>query len=337
MTTHILKRKGLGASAIVLSAALALSACSSGTAPAPTGGGVKVTKLAYIVKFGTAPYFIAENSGVQSKSAELGITTTTTDVADKSDAAIAAVDTSIGLGAQGLIVVAPNQDLGPVILTKAAKAGIPVIAVDDPLKDTDGKFTPFVGFDAEAIGTQVGEELGKLVNEAKIDAADIKIASVEDQKTPVCMTRNNAAQAALAKAVPGISDANVIHIPYNNDLNSAITAVAPIVTSNPDVKYWLSYSCNDDGVLGAWRAFAAQGFPADRFFGVGLGGAYACQAFAEKSSGFRATYYIDSAVHGQKAVQELYDFLKNGTAIPEKTIIPGTLIDVKNFADIAKC
>lgn len=336
MKTHTWRSR-LVTAAMVVTAVTALSACSNGEAPAPTGGNQEVTDLAYVVKYGSVPWFVAENKGVQAKSKELGITTTTTDVEDDSNKAIAAVDTSIGLGAQGLIVVAPNQDLGPAIISKAKTAGIPIIAVDDPLKDADGKFAPFVGFDAEAIGTQVGEQLGKLLTEAKIDPADVKVASIEDQKTPVCMTRNKAAQAALEKAVPGISDANVIHIPYNNDLDSAITAVAPIATSNPDVKVWVSYSCNDAGVVGAWRAFAAQGVSADNFYGVGIGGEYACQAFAESSTGFRASVYVDATVHGSTAVQLMYDFLANGTPIPEKTIIPGTLVDESNFAKVVGC
>jgi L-arabinose transport system substrate-binding protein len=337
MKTHTLMHKRVAAVAILLAVTTALTACSSGSTPSHTATATKVTKLAYIVKYGTVPYFVAENKGVQAESKKLGITTTTTDVEDDSNAAISAVDTAIGQGAQGLIVVPPNQNLGPAILAKAAAAHIPVISVDDPLVDGSGKPDPFVGFDAAALGTQVGNELATLVKKAGISPSDIKIASVEDQTTPVCMTRNNAAFAALHKAIPAITDANVIHIPYNNDINSSISAVTTVATANPNVKYWLSYSCNDAGVLGAWRAFAAKGFPASHFFGVGLGGDYACQEFKENPTGVRASYYLDSTQYGETAVKELYDFLANGKKIPAKTILPGTFIDKSNYAAVAGC
>ena len=321
-----------------VSLSLALGACSSGTnAPADSGtGGVPVERLAYIVKFGSVPYFVQEDLGVQQASDKLGIKTNTTDVEDDSDAALSAVDTAIGQGAQGLIVVAPNQNLGPVIASKASAAGIPVIAVDDPLKDDQGKALPFVGFDAAAIGEQVGTEIGAMINEAGIDPSELKIAAIEDQKTPVCMTRTASAQAALEKSVPGISEDNVIHVPYNNDLNSAIDAMAPVATSNLDVKYWAVYSCNDAGVAGAWRALSTQGLTGDNVFGVGIGGEYACQIFKDEgaNSGFRATYAVDSALHGSKAVELLYDNLTNGTPIPLTTILPGILATPDNFTDV---
>jgi L-arabinose transport system substrate-binding protein len=317
-------------------ATLALAACSDGQSGEVTGGGVDVKKLAYIVKFGSVPYFVQENKGVQRASDKLGITTSATDVKDDSDAAVSAVDTAIAQGAQGLIVVAPNQNLGPVIASKAATAGIPVIAVDDPLMDGNGNALPFVGFDAASIGEQVGTELGRLMTKEGVNPAKVKVASIEDQKTPVCMTRNKAAQTALEKSMPGITGDNVIHVPYNNDLDSAINAMATVATSNPDVDYWAIYSCNDAGVAGAWRALSTHAVTGDKVFGVGIGGEYACQIFKAEGnrSGFRATYAVDSALHGEKAVELLHAFLKDGTKIPARTILPGMLANAENFKDV---
>lgn len=335
MSRHITWPRAACAGVMAL-AALTATACSDGQSGEVTGGGQKVERLAYIVKFGSVPYFVRENEGVQNASNELGITTSTSDVADDSDRALSAVDTALAQGAQGLIVVAPNQNLGPVIASKAAAAGVPVVAVDDPLKDADGNALPFVGFDAASIGKQVGTELGRLMTEAEIDPASVTIASVEDQKTPVCMARNEAAQQALEAAMPGITGANVIHVPYNNDLDSAINAMATVATSNPTVEHWAVYSCNDAGVAGAWRALSTHGVAASDVFGVGIGGEYACQIFSDEGdrSGFRATYAVDAAVHGRKAVELLHDFLENGTPIPPSTILPGTLATPQNFKDV---
>lgn len=334
-----LRRKVTVAAAVVAGVAV-LSACSSGaTSSGRKPGHAKVSKLAYIVKFGTVPYFVQEDKGVQAKSRALGITTTKTDVEQDANAALSAVDTSVGQGAQGILTVVPDQKIGPAVMSKAKAAGIPVIAIDDPIKDAAGKPAPFVGFDAAQLGTQVGTSLADMLTKAGVTPGPaVKIASIEDQKTPVCMTRNRAAQAALFAKMPGLSASNVLHIPYNNDLNSGIDAMNPVVTANPSVKTWIVYSCNDAGVLGAWRALSQHGVSASSVFGVGIGGEYACQEFGKGTpSGFRASYYTDSAIYGATAVQELYDYLKNGTSIPMRTILPGKFVDASNYKQVERC
>ena len=54
------------------------------------------------------------------------------------------------------MIVVPEQKIGPAVLKKAKDAGIPMIAVDDTIKDETGKDAPFVGFSSVAIGKQVG-------------------------------------------------------------------------------------------------------------------------------------------------------------------------------------
>jgi L-arabinose transport system substrate-binding protein len=320
-----------------------LAGCSSGVGNAVSTGSsakpVAVKKLAYIVKSGNDPYFVNENKGIQSESKTLGITTTMTDVQADTNAAISAVDTSIGQGAQGIAIVVPDQKIGPAVISKAKAAGVPLIAINDPIKDASGKAAPFIGFDATAIGTQVGTSLADLLTKGGVKAgADVKIASVENQKTPVCMARNEAAQAALFKAFPGLSESNILHVPYNNDLNSAIDAMNTVVTANASVKTWITYSCNDGGVLGAWRALASHGVSASNVYGVGIGGEYACQEFGKaEPSGFRAAYYTNSARNGVAAVKILHDFLANGTAIPARTILEGEFVDPSNYKKTIGC
>ncbi len=324
----------------VIAVAVLATGCSSGTnAGSSTPSKKEVKNLSYIVKFGSEPYFVAENKGVQAKSAELGINTTKIDVKSDANAALSAVDTSIAQGTQGLAVVVPDQKIGPAVISKTKAAGIPIVAIDDPIKDGAGNPAPFVGFDSVQIGTQVGEKLAELVKAAGIKPGpDVKIASIEDQKTPICMDRNNAAQKAFQANFPGFSDNNIIHVPYGNDLNSAIDAMNPTITSNPGVKKWILYSCNDAGVLGAWRALSTRGVPAADVFGVGINGDYACQELGKgAATGFRGSYYTDSAKNGQVAIQELYEFLHDGKPIPVKTTLPGQFVDSNNYKTVIGC
>ena len=72
-----------------------------------------------------------------------------------SNLTIVAIDDAIAAHAKGIVVVVPEQKIGPAVLKKAKDAGIPIIAVDDGIKDEAGNDAPFVGFSGVAIGKKV--------------------------------------------------------------------------------------------------------------------------------------------------------------------------------------
>ena len=83
---------------------------------------------------------------------------------------------------------------------------------------------PYIGMNAEDIGRQVGAEEARIYKAEGWDKFnDVKIGSIEDQKADTCMRRNRGAEAAFLEAVPGFDKANIVHIPYDNHMESAIT------------------------------------------------------------------------------------------------------------------
>jgi L-arabinose transport system substrate-binding protein len=220
-----------------------------------------------------------------------------------------------------------------VVAEKAAKAGIKLIAVDDDIYTTDKKMVPYIGMNAEEIGKQVGTEEARLYKAMGWDKFnDVRIGSIEDQKADTCMRRNHGAEEAFFAAVPGFDKKNIIHIPYDNPMESAIENVTATLTANPGVKHWIFYSCNDDGVLGGVRATENQGIPSEDVIGVGIDGSRSCGLFGEgKPSGFRGSMYIDSAKEGATAVQLLFDSVKNGKPLPETTYVSADLITLDTF------
>ena len=159
-----------------------------------------------------------------------------------------------------------------------------------------------------------------------------EIGSIEDQKADTCMRRNRGAEAAFLEAVPGFDKGNVVRIPYDNHMESAVTAVTTTLTAHPEGKHWIFYSCNDDGVLGGVRATENQGFAPTDVIGIGIDGSRACDAFgAGKPTGFRGTMYIDSAKEGAQAIQLLYASVKNDTALPVTTYVNADLITADTF------
>ena len=291
-------------------------------------------KLGYINKMGEHPWFVAEVAGAKAEANKLGARLSTQDVQSNSDLTLTTFDTMVGDGVKGIAIVVPDKALGPVIAEKAAKAGIKLIAVDDDIYAQDKTKVPYIGMNAANIGRQVGAEEARLYKSLGWDQVkNVKIGDIEDRKTDSCMQRTNGAEAAFLEAVPGFDKNNVVHIPYDNTMNSSIDAVNTTLTANPAVDHWIFFACNDDGVLGAVRATENAGMKADNVIGIGIDGSRSCDAFGSGvASGFRATMWIDSGKNGAEAVKMLVASLKDNTPLPVTTFVGADMINLANFA-----
>jgi L-arabinose transport system substrate-binding protein len=303
-----------------------------------TGGEAETLSIAYLNKMGDNPWFIDEVAGAKARADQLGIEFFNQDLQFDSDLALNAMDTHISSGIDGIIIVVPDTKIGPAVIQKAKEAGVPLIAVDDNILDADGNAAPFVGFDAATIGTQVGETIAQYYKDEgwdKLEGAVVKAVSVEDQDLEVCNIRTDNAAAAVLANIPGFTDEDIIHLPYDNTMVGGMDAMAPIVTANPDVTHWLLFSCNDDGVLGAWRALSNAGVDAANVIGVGINGQLAGEEWDKgEPTGLRASLFVRAAIHGETAVLLINDFLVDGKEIPARTIVPGTVITPDNYKDV---
>jgi L-arabinose transport system substrate-binding protein len=297
----------------------------------------KKVAIAYLNKMGDNPWFVDEVAGAKAVADKLGVEFFNQDLQFDSNLAMTAMDTYIGKGVDGIIIVVPDTKIGPAVIEKAQAAGIPLIAVDDTILDGSGKAAPFVGFDAASAGLKVGEliaEYYKAEGWDKLTGAKIKAVSVEDQDLEVCNLRTDGATKKL-KELGIITDADIIHLPYDNTANSGMDAMAPVITANPDVTNWLLYSCNDDGVLGAWRALQNSGVDAKNVIGVGINGQLAAEEFKKgEPTGLRASLMAQAKEHGGQAVQFIYDYVTAGKPIPDVTFIPAAVMTADNWAEL---
>ncbi len=297
--------------------------------------------FAYINKLDDNPWFVNEVAGAVAEGKKLGVIISPQGVQSDAIKAMNALETSIAAGVKGVIIVVPDQAMGPAVMKRAAEAGIPVIAVDDGIKDETGKEAPFVGFEAKAIGKQVGDTIvgfHKSLGWGDKVSAETVVLSIEVQGLSVCMDRNNTANAVLMSQL-GVTDAQVIHIPYDpGSLDKALSATSQTIVAIPQAQKFLINACNDDGVLGAVRALEQAGITTENIIGVGINGQMACEEFKKKEdTGLRASVYVDSAVHGSTAVRLMHAFVTNGTPIPERTIVDGRVITKTDNEGIAEC
>jgi L-arabinose transport system substrate-binding protein len=306
------------------------------TAPAKPAASTKKFNVAYIVKMGDNPWFVTEANGLKKVAGEKGVNLTIQDVKLDATLAMDAVDQAIGTGVDGIITVVPDQKIGPAVLKKAAAAKIPVVSIDDYIYDDANKQAPFVGFFAPDIGKQVGDKAAELFKAAdwqKDPKAVIRAVSIELPTLSVCQMRTDASTKTWLATFPNMKDnTDILHLPYDGTLKGAADVFPAFITAHPEITHWVLWSCNDDGVLGAVRALENAGVKADNIIGVGLGAHMACDEWNKaKPTGFKAAVYINAALHGQKAMEIMYDYLANGTPLPENSIVKGVMVDPTNY------
>ncbi|PJJ65153.1 substrate-binding domain-containing protein [Compostimonas suwonensis] len=321
--------------------ALILTGCSnSADAPAAdpgsTGAGDGPIKIGYIVKRGTDTFASDQVDAAKAAAAEAGVELVTADVKQDTGLTISTVNQMIASGIQGLIIVVPDQAIGPQVLELAAAKGIPVLASDDPIKDAAGKAAPFIGLDGVALGTQAGEQILSILDEHPDSTPENTAFVVVSQNSVSACTERTGAAIDAFNAGGGEAKATYIDVPHDGTLQTAVTAMSATITQNPNITNWYITSCNDDGVAGALRALEAKDVTKDNSFGIGMDGSLACTELA-KDNGFVGANYVSFKTNGQMAFDSMYAFLKDGTAIPASQSIPGPLITRDNKAELAGC
>lgn len=285
-----------------------------------------------IQKSGDQEYFVDEAQGFRDAIEAAGGEVIVQDVQLDANAAINAVDTMIAAGVAGIAVVVPDQQIGPAVIEKAEAADIPLIALDDVIKNAEGEDAPFAGFDGTDMGTKVGEEAARLWTESGWGSDGVGALAVEVEALTVCMDRTNASRQVLSDA--GFPPENFVQVPYDGTAPSANTAAATVVTANPQFTKWIVFGCNDEGVQGTIRALEAAGVTAENTIAVGLGAYLACPEWKSGNpTGFKAALYISGIDVGQSGANALLNTAVNGEPLPEKVIARTTMTNPENYEE----
>ncbi len=319
---------------------LALGACSSGqeapsgpaasTAAAPGGASGPIT-IAYLQKQGDQQYFIDEANGAKAAAQAAGdVTIKVVDLGKDSNKAISELESVIAQKVGGIIIVVPDQQIGPQVIDAAKRANIPIMASDDVIKDGSGAEAAFSGFDGTAMGTLVGKEAARLYQAAGWTAADTRILSAYKQDLTVCTDRVNAAKAAFNAAVP--SAPQVVDIGTDNSVTGAQDKAGAVITANAGVKHWVVWGCNDENETGVVTALQNSGVAPANVAGVGLGAYLTCKDWAARQpSGNKSALFISGAEVGKAAVNSMVALLRKGTPLPPKSIARTEIVDATNW------
>src|SRR3954447_7233677 len=329
-------RRALAIAATALSL-VALTACSSGQetssdSAASSGPKEGPITIAYLQKQGDQQYFVDQAKGAKDAAAKLGdVTVKVVDLGTDSNKAISEVDSAISQKVDGIIIVVPDQQIGPQVISAAEAAGIPIMASDDVIKGADGKEAPFAGFDGTAMGNKVGEEAARLYTEAGWNAADTRILSAYKQDLSVCKDRVVGAADSFGKGIKGDAP-QVIEVGTDNSATDAQDQAGAVITANAGVKHWVVWGCNDENETGVVTALQNDGVKAADIIGVGIGAYLDCKDWkAGQVTGNKAALYINGNDVGASAIDSLVATIRHGVPLPPKTIARSTIVDASTW------
>lgn len=329
------RRRALGA--LVLAVPLVLAGCNTGqlTTSAPTSastaGKTGTINIAYLQKQGDQQYFVDQADGAKAEAQALGdVNVTIVNLGTDSNKAISEVDSAIARKVDGIIIVVPDQAIGPQVIDRAKAAGIPLMASDDIIKDASGTAAPFTGFNGTAMGTEVGKKAAELYKAAGWTAADTKILAVYKQDLSVCKQRVDGAAAAFKAAVPDMP--SVVEVGTDNSVTDAINKTGAVYTANQGTKNFVVWACNDEGETGAVTGLQNAGVQPANIIGVGLGAYLTCKDWkAGQTTGNKAALFISGVEVGKAAVKAMVDKIRNNVALPPETIAHTTMVDATNY------
>ncbi|GHS84875.1 sugar ABC transporter substrate-binding protein [Actinomycetota bacterium] len=315
-----------------------LAACSSGMedTAAPAGGASEGPKagpveIVYLQKQGDQQYFVDQADGAKAAAKELGdVTVTVVNLGTDSNKAISELDAAIARGVAGIIMVAPDQAIGPQVIEAAAAAGIPFMASDDGLEAADGTAAPFVGFNGTAMGNSIGEKVAELYTDAGWTAADTKIIAVGKEDLSVCVQRLEGAADSFTQDAPDAPE--VIELGTDNSVTDALNKAGAVLTAHQDVKNWVVWGCNDESETGVVTALQNQGIAPANIIGVGLGAYLTCKDWAAgQDTGNKAALYISGYDVGSAAIKTMVAQVRDGVALPPETIADTHMVDATNW------
>lgn len=322
----------------VLAAGLSLVLCAGCGDKSGGGDGQESRiRIGFLVKQPEEPWFQNEWNFARQCAEQYGFEVITLGTPD-GEKVLNVIDSLHVKQAQGFVICTPDVRLGPAIMDKANACGMKVFAVDDQFVGSDGSFmeVPYMGISARAIGEMVGKALFEEMQKRgwPMEGTAVCAPTFEELDT-VKQRTDGAADALVAAGFP--ADRIYRTSERTNDVPGAFDAANIVLTQHPDVKRWLVFSVNDEGVLGAVRAMEGRGYNQETIIGIGIGANTARAEFEkDEASGFFGTVLISPRRHGFETTEYLYKWIKDGIEPPMDTRTSGILIIRETYEQVMR-
>jgi L-arabinose transport system substrate-binding protein len=319
--------------------ALTLTGCPK-TSDTPTAGGdapagapKSDVKIGFIVKDAAEPWFQTEWKFADEAAKKYGFTLIKLEAKD-AEGVDSQINTLATQGAQGLIICTPDTKLGATIVAKCKEKNLKLLTVDDRLLGPDSKpltEVAYLGISASEIGKSVGTALAEEAKKRGWNLAEVGAAVLTVDEIESCKQRTDGASESLKAA--GLPEKNFFLSAWKKpqQMETAVNAANIILTQHPEIKHWVAYSSNDDGVLGFVRATEQKAIAPENVIGIGINGTSGKDDLKKAKTGFHASVLLSARTHGFSTAEAMYNWIKDGKEPAKETYTKGTLIDRANF------
>ncbi|MEQ6358786.1 arabinose ABC transporter substrate-binding protein [Thermoanaerobacter thermohydrosulfuricus] len=291
--------------------------------------------IAGIYKAGDQVWFIDEGKASEKVVKSMGGKFLYMDAKMNPDTYLQLIDNVIAQHVDGVLTCIPDQKLSKVVVDKLKAAGIPVIAVDDPLQDENGKkLAPWVGIDAYNIGKANGEWMANYAKEHGLDKdtqSGLLILTMNTVSSVVPRTKGELEK--FKEILPDYPDSRIFTADYDGQTDKAFAAASAIFTAHPEIKKWMVMTGNEEGAVGATRALEQAGLDKQSVV-IGLGGYLAKDEFKKPYSAMKAATYFSAEAVGGTAAELLMNYILKGEQIPMETAVKAVIITKENYKQI---
>lgn len=307
----------------------------SGDSTTKPGGDVKI---GFVVKDAAEPWFQTEWKFAEEASKKYGFQLIKIEAKD-AEAVDSAINSIATQGAKGLVICTPDTKLGTTIVAKCKEKNLKLLTVDDRLLGADGKplaDVPYLGISASDIGKTVGQAIADEAKKRGWNLAEVGAAVLTVDEIETCKQRTDGATESLTAA--GLPAKNIFRTPWKKpqQIPTAVDAANIALTQHPEIKKWVAFSSNDDGVLGFVRATEQKGIAPESVIGVGINGTSGKDDLKKAKTGFHASVLLSARTHGFSTAEAMYKWVTEGKEPEKETYTKGTLIDRTNFKDKLK-
>jgi len=294
-------------------------------------------KIGFLVKLPEELWFQNEWKYAQQCADQYGFELIKIGIPD-GEKTLSAIDSLAAQGAQGFVICTPDVYLGPAIMARAEQYRMKVFTVDDRFVGLDGKFMDvhYMGVSAYDTGLSVGVELYKEFKHRGWSLKETGALAVTFDELKTAKQKTDGTTAALVQA--GFPADKIYRAPeQTTDIAGAFEAANETLIEHPDVKRWLVFSVNDEGVLGAIRALEYKGFDADTIIAIGIGSGTGLMEFKkEPPTGYFASSLVTPYRHGYETTELLYKWIKDGVQSPKVTHTIGIIVTRENYENIVE-
>ena len=292
-------------------------------------------KIGFLVKMPEELWFQQEWFFAQKCAKDFGFEVLTIGTTN-AEQVFAAIDTLAAKRAQGFVICTPDVRLGPAIMARANAKKLKVFTVDDQFVGADSKFmkVPYMGLSARNIGMDVGKALYAEFKKRGWKVEETAAAAITFDELNTVKERTYGSTAALVAAgFP--ADKIYSAAEKTTDVPGSMEAGSALLSQHPEVKKWLVFSVNEEGVIGTIRAMEGRGFNADTIIGIGIGAGIGINEFLkEKPTGFFGTSAISPYRHGYETTQFLYNWIKSGKKPPMDTRTSGFICTREYYKEV---